>query len=142
MTHTRKIVAAVGIAIVAAGLSGEAFAATKHRVTGARQLARQMDTNRNGVVSRKEFLRYEARRGGSRAAASRAFSGLDTNKNGRLSIAELRPMTSPNWASCEALALRRGIAVNEREGHLPGDLAGPSPWKQFMDSCLAGKVLR
>jgi hypothetical protein len=40
------------------------------------------------------------------------------------------------WDSCEQLALKRGIEVNER-GRGEG---GPSPWRQFMGSCMAGKV--
>jgi hypothetical protein len=40
------------------------------------------------------------------------------------------------WDSCEQLALKRGIDVNER-GRGEG---GPSPWRQFMVSCLAGKT--
>jgi hypothetical protein len=40
------------------------------------------------------------------------------------------------WDSCEQLGLKRGIDVNERGR---GE-AGPSPWRQFMVSCLAGKT--
>ena len=40
------------------------------------------------------------------------------------------------WDNCEKLALQRGIDVNER-GRREG---GSSPWRQFMNSCLAGKV--
>jgi hypothetical protein len=40
------------------------------------------------------------------------------------------------WDSCEQLALKRGIDVNER-GRREG---GASPWRQFMVSCLAGKT--
>jgi hypothetical protein len=43
---------------------------------------------------------------------------------------------SRNWDQCEALAMQRGVLVNERRG----SEAGRSPWKQFMDSCLAGQV--
>jgi hypothetical protein len=40
-----------------------------------------------------------------------------------------------NWNGCNALATQRGVAVNERRSEL-----GPSAWRQFMDSCLAGKI--
>jgi hypothetical protein len=40
------------------------------------------------------------------------------------------------WDSCEQLAVKRGIDVNERGR---GE-AGRSPWGQFMNSCMAGKV--
>lgn len=40
------------------------------------------------------------------------------------------------WDSCEQLATKRGIDVNER-GRTEG---GPSAWRQFMSSCMAGKV--
>ena len=136
MTNTRKIVTALGMALAVASLSGEAFAQNR---TSTGELLRRMDINKNRVVSREEFLRYQARRGRSRAEASRTFSGLDVNRSGQLEVAELRPMTSPNFSRCETLALHRGIAVNEREGHRP-DVTGPSAWKQFMDACLAGKI--
>jgi hypothetical protein len=40
------------------------------------------------------------------------------------------------WDSCEQLAVKRGIDVNER-GRGEG---GPSPWRQFMTSCMSGKT--
>jgi hypothetical protein len=40
------------------------------------------------------------------------------------------------WDSCERLALQRGDSVNERRS----TESGPSPYRQFMKSCLAGKV--
>jgi hypothetical protein len=41
------------------------------------------------------------------------------------------------WDSCEQLALKRGVDVNERGS---GGVGGPSPWRQFMVACMAGKV--
>ena len=46
------------------------------------------------------------------------------------------PQIPGKWASCEELAVARGIDVNERRG----SEGGPSPWRQFMVSCLAGRV--
>jgi hypothetical protein len=40
------------------------------------------------------------------------------------------------WDSCEQLALQRGDSVSERRS----TESGPSPYRQFMKSCLAGKV--
>jgi hypothetical protein len=40
------------------------------------------------------------------------------------------------WDSCEQLALKRGVVITER-GRTD---EGPSPYRQFMVSCLAGKV--
>jgi len=43
---------------------------------------------------------------------------------------------TPTYATCEDLAMNRGIMVTERRG----SEAGPSPFRQFMVACLAGKV--
>src|SRR6516165_5512541 len=43
---------------------------------------------------------------------------------------------SRTWDQCEELAMRRGVVVNERRSLEEGR----SPWKQFMDACLAGQV--
>jgi len=43
---------------------------------------------------------------------------------------------TPTWNACEALAMNRGIAVTERRS----SEQGPSSFRQFMVSCLAGKV--
>jgi len=43
---------------------------------------------------------------------------------------------TPTWNTCEALAMNRGIMVTERRS----SDTGPSPFRQFMVSCLAGKV--
>jgi hypothetical protein len=40
------------------------------------------------------------------------------------------------WESCEQLAFQRGNSVNERRSVE----SGPSPYRQFMKSCLAGKA--
>jgi hypothetical protein len=45
-------------------------------------LLRQMDTNRNGTVSKREFLQF----------MSRKFNRLDTNRNGKLERSELGPL--------------------------------------------------
>jgi Ca2+-binding EF-hand superfamily protein len=52
-----------------------------------RQLTRLMDRDKNGAVSKDEFLQY----------MSRTFDRLDVNKSGQLEPKELRQMTIPNW---------------------------------------------
>jgi hypothetical protein len=43
---------------------------------------------------------------------------------------------TPTFATCEALAMNRGVDINERRS----TDSGPSPYRQFMVACLAGKV--
>jgi len=43
---------------------------------------------------------------------------------------------TPTYATCEALAMNRGVDINERRS---AD-TGPSAYRQFMVACLAGKV--
>jgi len=130
MSMTRKLVTLVGISLIVGSASTSAFAVSK-RTAGAatsdvRALVRMMDKDQNGAVSKDEFLQY----------MGQVFDRLDVNANSQLEPEELRPLSSGSWARCDALALQRGISVNERRS----SEVGPSPFKQFMDSCLAGKV--
>src|SRR5260370_15691623 len=54
-----------------------------------------------------------------------------------IATARIAPATQipGKWDSCEQLALQRGDSVNERRSAE----SGPSPYRQFMKSCLAGK---
>ena len=130
MYETRKFVALIGMALAIGSMSSPAFAVSKRTAAATeadvRALVRMMDKDQNGVVSKDEFLQY----------MGQAFDRLDVNRSGQLEPAEVRPLASSNWAKCDALALQRGVDVNERRS----SDTGPSPWKQFMDSCLAGKV--
>lgn len=130
MSIARNIIAAAGISLIIGSMSSAAFAATKRTEMAAesdvQQLLRMMDKDKNGTVSKDEFMQY----------MSEVFDRLDINANRELEAGELRPMTSPNWLRCDALAIQRGVLATERRS----SEAGPSPWKQFMDSCLAGKV--
>jgi Ca2+-binding EF-hand superfamily protein len=83
------------IAILAASLAVQvspAFAQTanrntEHMVDGSIQkLLRQMDKDKNGTVSKDEFLRYFSER----------FDRLDVSRDRRLVSDELRPMLIPN----------------------------------------------
>ena len=83
------------IAILAASLAVQvspAFAQTPNRNTehmvdaSIQKLLRQMDKDKNGTVSKDEFLRYFSER----------FDRLDVNRDRRLVSDELRPMLIPN----------------------------------------------
>jgi EF hand len=54
--------------------------------TSIQRLLRQMDRDKNGTISKDEFLRYFSQR----------FDHLDVNRNRRLEPEELRPMLIPN----------------------------------------------
>jgi hypothetical protein len=43
---------------------------------------------------------------------------------------------TPTWSTCEALAMNRGVEVSDRRS----SEEGPSPFRQFMVACLAGRV--
>jgi Ca2+-binding EF-hand superfamily protein len=83
------------IAIVAAALAvqvGPAVAQSLSRNTeymvdtSIRRLLREMDRDKNGTVSKSEFLRHFSER----------FDRLDVNRDRRLESDELRPMLIPN----------------------------------------------
>ena len=46
-----------------------------------------MDTDKNGTVSKEEFLQF----------MSRTYDTLDVSRNRQLELNELRRMTVPNW---------------------------------------------
>jgi Ca2+-binding EF-hand superfamily protein len=54
--------------------------------TSIQKLLRQMDKDKNGAVSKAEFLRHFSER----------FDRLDVNRDRRLESDELRPMLVPN----------------------------------------------
>jgi Ca2+-binding EF-hand superfamily protein len=54
--------------------------------TSIRKLLRQMDKDKNGTVSKSEFLQYFSER----------FDRLDVNRDRRLESDELRPILIPN----------------------------------------------
>jgi Ca2+-binding EF-hand superfamily protein len=91
MSRSRTIIALVGMSLVAGSMSTAAFAAKKH--TGksmeaeVAQMIREMDKDKNGVVSRDEFMQY----------MGRTFDRLDINRSGSLERNELRQMAVPGW---------------------------------------------
>jgi hypothetical protein len=78
--------------LAAVPISTAAFAFSKHidAVTDASvlRLLRLMDKDKNGTVSKNEFMNYFSQR----------FDKLDVDHNRRLEPDELRPMLIPNWA--------------------------------------------
>ena len=119
-------VAACFLEIVSAAASKRTDAVARVDV---RQLLQLMDKDKNGTVSKDEFLRY----------MEYIFDELDSNANGELDAGELGPFTSANFTGCNAMTYQKILIVGQLEEHRrPG--AGPAAWKQFMDTCLAGKV--
>jgi Ca2+-binding EF-hand superfamily protein len=126
----RKLVALVGMSLMIGSASTSAFAVSKRTATTAsadvRALVRMMDRDQNGAVSKEEFLQY----------MGEVFDSLDINKSGQLEPNEVRSLASRDWLACNTLAFQRGVNVNDRRS----SEYGPSDWRQFMTSCLAGKV--
>jgi hypothetical protein len=52
-----------------------------------RQLVRLMDKDKNGVVSKDEFMQF----------MGRAFDRMDADKSGALEHREMHQMTTPSW---------------------------------------------
>jgi EF hand len=126
----RKLGALVGMSLMIGSASTSAFAVSKRTATAAsadvRALVRMMDKDQNGAVSKEEFLQY----------MGEVFDRLDVNRSGQLEPSEVRALASRDWLACNTLAFQRGVNVNDRRS----SEYGPSDWRQFMTSCLAGKV--
>jgi Ca2+-binding EF-hand superfamily protein len=92
MSMTRKLVALlVGMLLVVGSVSTAAFAASNRTAGAARsdvqQLLRLMDMDKNGTVSKDEFLQF----------MSETYDSLDVDRSRQLEPKELRRMTIPNW---------------------------------------------
>jgi EF-hand domain pair len=89
---TRYAFALLGAAL-ACGAVSDAMAQARTGRTSAtvnrdvQQMLREMDTDKNGSVSKDEFMNY----------MSQAFDRLDVNQNRSLEPAELRPFAAPYW---------------------------------------------
>jgi Ca2+-binding EF-hand superfamily protein len=77
---TRYMLALGGVLFVLGTAPHPAFAQGRTAQASEEGLLSQMDTDRNGVVSREEYMNYHARR----------FDLLDRNRNGQLERHELR----------------------------------------------------
>jgi len=88
----RKLLFTIATWLAVEAISTTAFAFSKHTdaVTDAsvRRLLRLMDKDKDGTVSKNEFMNYFSQR----------FDRLDVDHNRRLMRDELRPMLIPNWA--------------------------------------------
>jgi len=79
----KNLVIAAAIAVFFAGLPGaQAAGSQSGHWSQSGSLLRQMDTDRNGTVSKREFVQF----------MSRKFNRLDINHNGILEPNELRPL--------------------------------------------------
>jgi len=91
MSMTRKLIALVGMLLVVGSVSTTAFAVSNRTARAAmsdvRQLLRLMDKDKNGTVSKDEFLQF----------MSQTYDSLDVNRSHQLEPKELRRMTIPNW---------------------------------------------
>jgi Ca2+-binding EF-hand superfamily protein len=89
MGMARKIVTAFIIGLVAGAVSSHASAASKQTDATARSDVRHllslMDRDKNGTVSKEEFLQY----------MSETFDSLDVNRSGQLEPTELNNVRTP-----------------------------------------------
>jgi Ca2+-binding EF-hand superfamily protein len=86
MSKARSFITFVGMTLVVGSMSTSAFAVSKHTARTASSTAgsgqvRMMDRDRNGKVSKGEFLQY----------MSQTFHRRDVNKSGQLERNELSP---------------------------------------------------
>jgi Ca2+-binding EF-hand superfamily protein len=87
----RKAIAMIAASFVVSTVSTAALAVSKHTTASANRdvktLVRMMDKDRNGSVSKDEFLEF----------MGKEFDRLDVDKNGSLQPAELRQMRQSSW---------------------------------------------
>ena len=80
---TNRLILAVAVTVLFAGsLSARAAGSQSGHWSQSGRLLRQMDRDKNGTVSKAEFLQF----------MSRKFNRLDTNRNGTLDRNELQPL--------------------------------------------------
>ena len=90
MAWNRSTIFLVGVSLAVGVISTSTIAQsknTKATATRAHQLLRAMDKDKNGTVSKPEFLDF----------MSQTFDRLDVKKGGQLNEEELRRLTSPDW---------------------------------------------
>ncbi len=80
-------------------LTNAKFPFSKHTrtatATDVRRMVRMMDTDKNGTVSKDEFMQF----------MSQTFDRLDVNQSGELEREELRHLDDPNWIVCKDLGI-------------------------------------
>ena len=91
MVRNRSAIFLVGVSLAVGVIATSAIAQSKNTkataTRGAHQLLRAMDRDKDGTVSKQEFLDF----------MSRTFDRLDVNKSGQLKEDELRRLTGPDW---------------------------------------------
>ena len=91
MSRTRNIAFLLGASLALGVMSTSATAQSKttNRVAihDVRQLMQLMDKDKNGAVSKEEFMDF----------MSQTFDRLDVNRSGQLEPQELRRLTTPSW---------------------------------------------
>jgi Ca2+-binding EF-hand superfamily protein len=88
---TRKAIALITTAFVVGTMPTAALAQSKRTTAAAdrdvRTLVLMMDKDKDGVVSKDEFMQF----------MSREFDRLDVNKSGKLEAQHLRPVRNSAW---------------------------------------------
>ena len=100
MPMTRKFISLVALSLVVGTVSTAAFGAAKRANTAeshVRQLLSLMDKDKNGTVSKEEFMEY----------MSQTFDRLDVDRSGQLERNELRRTSDPDWMLCHDLRMCR-----------------------------------
>jgi EF hand len=100
MPMTRKFISLVALSLVVGTVSTAAFAAARRANTAeshVRQLLNLMDKDKNGTVSKEEFMEY----------MSQTFDRLDVDRSGQLERNELRRTSDPDWMLCHDLRMCR-----------------------------------
>ena len=93
MVWNRSTIFLVGVSLAVGVISTSTIAQSKNtkatatRDAYARQLLRAMDKDKDGTVSKPEFLDF----------MSQTYNRLDAKKNGQLNEEELRRLTGPDW---------------------------------------------
>jgi hypothetical protein len=92
MVRNRSTIFLVGVSLAVGVISASAIAQSKHSKATAtrdvpRQLLRAMDKDKNGTVSKQEYLDF----------MSGTYNRLDVKKNGQLTEEELRHLLAPDW---------------------------------------------
>jgi Ca2+-binding EF-hand superfamily protein len=98
MPMTRKFIALVALSLVAGTVWTAALAATRRANTAEshiRQLLKLVDQDKNGTVSKDEFMQY----------MSEMFDRLDVDRSGQLERNELRRTSEPDWMLCHDLRM-------------------------------------
>ena len=86
-----KTIALIATSLIVCTVSSGALAVSKRTASTAerdvRELMHLMDTDKNGVVSKDEFMQF----------MSREFDRLDVDKSGTLERREMRAIRNPDW---------------------------------------------